>query len=117
MLFQFPSWLLIIDYIFGFIMWLLIIRFSLNILFTNDSNIKFIKQFFDLTNYIISVFKKIIPSFIPVPLISIYLAWLFFMVRFYFLPVFKGFDAIGYLSFPFERLMYKHTYEVFIQYF
>ena len=78
MLFQFPLWLLIIDYIFGFIMWLLIIRFSLNILFTNDSNIKFIKQFFDLTNYIISVFKKIIPSFIPVPLISIYLAWLFF---------------------------------------
>ena len=117
MILQFPLWVLILDYILGFIMWLLIIRFILNILFTNDTNIKLIKKFFNLTNYIISNFQKIIPSFIPDPLIPIFLSWIFFMIRFYFMPIVKGFDAIGHLSFPFERFIYNNTYEIFMQYF
>ncbi len=117
MIFQFPLWVIILDYILGFIMWLLIIRFSLNILFTNESNINFIKFFYNLTDNVIKAFQKIIPSFIPTPLISLYLSWIFFMARFYFLPIVKGIDAIGHLSFPFERFIYNHTYEVFIQYY
>ena len=108
---EFPFWLFIIDYCLGFVMWLMILRFSLNLLFQDDTNVRLIKLFFLLTNKIIKFFSKLIPSILPNQLISIYLSWLLFMIRFYFLPLTKGFEAIGYLSFPFENFMIDILYQ------
>ena len=109
MLEQFPFWILLLDYIFGIIMWVLIFGFILSLLFEEQSKIKIISFYFNFINAIIKYFIKVTPLFLPKPLISIYLAWLLFMTRFYLLPLVNGFDAIGYLSFPLENLIYKHS--------
>ena len=107
---QYPSWVLFIDYFLGFIMWLLIVGFCLNLLFTEETKVKVIKYYFSFINKLELLLNKIIPSFIPKPIVSIYLAWVIFTARFYILPVINGFDAIGYLSFPFERLFIEDSY-------
>ena len=107
---QFPSWILFIDYFLGLIMWFLIMGFCLNLLFTEETKLKLIKFYFSVINKLVFLLNKIIPSFIPKPVVSIYLAWLIFTARFYILPIVNGFDAIGYLSFPFERLFITNSY-------
>ena len=107
---QFPSWVLFIDYFLGFMMWFLIIGFCLNLFFTQETKAKAIKFYFNFIDKLILLLNKIIPSFIPKPLVTIYLPWLIFTARFYILPIVNGFDAIGYLSFPFERLFITDSY-------
>ena len=107
---QFPIWVLFIDYFLGLIMWFLIVGFFLNLLFMEETKVKIIKFYFNLINKLILVLNKIIPSFLPKPVISIYLAWIIFTSRFYILPIVNGFDAMGYLSFPFERLFIANSY-------
>ena len=34
----FPIWLILIDYLFGFLMWIMIIKFVFNILLPDDNN-------------------------------------------------------------------------------
>ena len=106
---QFSNWIFLLDYALGIIMWLLIFGFLLNLFFVDQTKIKLISFYFECINKTIKYSEKIIPFFLPKPLVSIYLAWLFFMTRFYLLPLFNGFDAIGYLSFPLENLIYKHS--------
>tara|TARA_Y100001960_G_C14090710_1_gene548133 strand:+ start:119 stop:472 length:354 start_codon:yes stop_codon:yes gene_type:complete len=103
---KFPDWVYILDYFIAFMMWLLILRFFFNITFSSNTNFKIIVFFFRLTDKLISFFENIIPSFIPAQLKSIFLAWSLFMIRFYFLPLVEGYEAIGYLSFPFETKLY-----------
>ncbi len=109
MLEQFPNWIFLLDYIFGIMMWLLLFGFLLNLFFIEQTKIKLIRFYFECIKKVIKYSEKITPLFLPKPLISIYLAWLLFMTRFYLLPLFNGFDAIGYLSFPLENLIYKHS--------
>ena len=97
------------DYFISFLMWLLIFRFLLNIFFSNETQIKLIKLLFDFTNKFINLFNKIIPSFLPYQLIPIYLAWILFMIRFYFLPLTLDYNAVGYFSLILE----KDIYEIF----
>ena len=106
---QFPVWIFLLDYALGIIMWVLIFGFLLGLFFVDQTKIKLISFYFNFINMIIKYSEKFTPFFLPKPLISIYLAWLFFMSRFYLLPLFNGFDAIGYLSFPLENLIYKHS--------
>ena len=109
MLEPFPFWIFLLDYAFGIIMWFLIFGFILSLFFIEQTKIKLISYYFNFINSITKYFDKITPFFLPKQLISIYLAWLFFMTRFYLLPLFNGFDAIGYLSFPLENLIYKYS--------
>ena len=106
---QFPFWILLLDYFFGLIMWLFILAFILNLFFDSESKFRFIKTFFNLINMFVKLSNRIIPPFLPKPIMPIYLAWICFMLRFYILPMVNGFDSIGYLSFPFENLVIKYT--------
>ena len=74
----------IIDYILGVIMWTLIGRVAMNIFQKEDSQFFFMKVFVKLTNPLIKIFKPITPSFIIGPLVPLYVAWFFYMGRFYF---------------------------------
>ena len=55
-----------------------------------------------MTNPVIKVFAIVTPSFLVQPLIPIYVAWFFFMVRFYVMPWLLGYSVMGMLSFPLE---------------
>jgi hypothetical protein len=54
------------------------------------------------TDPIIRLFKYVTPSFLIQPLVPLYVAWFFFMFRFYLMPWLLGYSVMGMLSFPLE---------------
>ncbi len=104
---EIPILYLFTDYVLSFFMWLLIFRFFLNIFFSNQTETKIIKILFNFSNKFIIIFDKIVPSFLPNQLVPIYLGWIFFMVRFYFLPLTIDYNAVGYYSLILEKNIYK----------
>ena len=108
-----PIWVLILDYILGIIMWTLIGRSAMNIFQREDSNFFFMKAFVKLTNPILKVFRFITPSFIIPLFIPLYVAWFFYMFRFYAMPYMLGYDVMGKLSFPLESDIAKEIYRLF----
>ena len=103
----------IIDYILGVIMWTLIGRVAMNIFQRENSEFFFMKIFVKLTNPIIDLFKFITPAFIVRPLVPLYVAWFFFMVRFYLMPYLLGYSVMGMLSFPLESEIATEIYRFF----
>ena len=108
-----PIWVLILDYVLGIIMWTLIGRSAMNIFQREDSNFFFMKAFVKLTNPILKVFRFITPSFIIPLFIPLYVAWFFYMFRFYAMPYMLGYDVMGMLSFPLESDISKEIYRLF----
>ena len=99
----FPLWLISIDYILGFLMFILIIKFILNLFISEGSDFRIFRLFKKITEPILNSTSKITPNFIVKPITPIYLAWLLFMLRIYFLPLFIGYSAIGNFAFLFEK--------------
>lgn len=100
---SFPIWLIIIDYILALIMAILILKFVLNLFINEESNFSFYKFFTKITSPILNSTQRITPKFIVQPLIPLYVAWLFFMIRIYFLPLLLGYSYIGTFAFIFEK--------------
>ena len=108
-----PIWILFVDYILGIIMWTLIGRSAMNLFQREDSNFFFMKVFVKMTNPIIKMFKFITPSFIIPIFIPLYVAWFFYMFRFYAMPYMLGYDVMGMLSFTLESDIAKEIYRLF----
>jgi len=108
-----PIWILVLDYILGIIMWTLIGRSAMNIFQREDSNFFFMKAFVKLTNPILKLFRIITPSFIIPLFVPLYVAWFFYMFRFYVMPYILGYDVMGMLSFPLESDIAKEIYRLF----
>ena len=100
---SFPIWIIIIDYILALIMALLVFKFLLNLFIDEGSNLSFFKFFTKITSPIINITFKATPNFIVQPLIPLYVAWLFFIIRIYFLPLLLGYSYIGTFAFIFEK--------------
>ena len=103
----------LIDYILGVIMWTLIGRVAMNFFQKEDSQFFFMRVFVKFTNPLLAVFKPITPSFIIQPLIPLYVAWFFFMIRFYLMPYVLGYSVMGMLSFPLESEISAQIYQFF----
>ena len=97
-----PLWAIVIDYVLGVIMWTLIGRFGMRLFVPEGSNFFFSRFFVRVTNPLLKLFGPITPSFLIPPLIPLYVAWFFFMVRFYLMPWLLGYSVMGMLSFPLE---------------
>ena len=103
----------IIDYILGVIMWTLIGRVAMNIFQKEDSQFFFMKVFVKFTNPLLRIFKPITPEFIIQPIVPLYVAWFFFMIRFYLMPWILGYSVMGMLSFPLESEISRQIYQFF----
>ncbi|MDA9177226.1 hypothetical protein N9O07_00690 [Candidatus Pelagibacter sp.] len=108
-----PTYILIIDYILGLIMWTLIGRSAMNLFQREDSEFFFMKIFVKLTNPIINLFKFITPSFLIPIFIPLYVAWFFYLFRFYAMPYLLGYSVMGMLSFPLESEISREIYRIF----
>ena len=108
-----PVYILIIDYILGLIMWTLIGRSAMNLFQREDSEFFFMKIFVKLTNPIINLFKFITPSFLIPIFVPLYVAWFFYLFRFYAMPYFLGYSVMGMLSFPLESEIAQEIYRIF----
>ena len=104
---------IIIDYVLGVIMWTLIGRVAMNIFQRENSEFFFMRIFVKLTNPLITIFKPITPAFIIKPLVPLYVAWFFYMIRFYLMPYILGYSVMGMLSFPLESEIAQEIYRIF----
>ncbi len=98
----FPIWVIAIDYILGVIMWTLIGRFGMNLFLPETSTFFFMRFFVRSTNPFLKLFSPITPDFLIPPVVPLYVAWFFFMFRFYLMPWLLGYSVMGMLSFPLE---------------
>ena len=69
--------------------------------------------FVKFTDPLINLFKPITPSFIVRPIVPLYVAWFFFMFRFYLMPYLLGYSVMGMLSFPLESEIAAQIYQIF----
>ena len=109
----FPWWILAIDYVMGMIMWTLIGRVAMNMFLPIDSPFFFMKVFVRMTDPILKVFRPVTPSFLLEPFVPLFVAWFFFMIRFYLMPWLLGYSVMGMLSFPLESEFAAGLYELF----
>ena len=85
----------------------------MNIFQREDSNFFFMKAFVKLTSPIIKLFRFITPSFIIPLFVPLYVAWFFYMFRFYAMPYILGYNVMGMLSFPLESDISREIYRLF----
>ena len=94
-------------------MWTLIGRSAMNIFQRENSNFFFMKAFVRLTNPIIKPFRFITPNFMIPIFVPLYVAWFFYMVRFYLMPYLLGYSVMGMLSFPLGSEIAQEIYRLF----
>ena len=101
-----------------FLVWILMvilcINFILNLFLSEASNFILYRFITKLTNPIIYITNKITPGFIVQPLIPMYIAWLIFMNRIYFLPLLLGYTYIGKFAFVFEKDLISKVKSIFL---
>ncbi len=107
---SFPIWVIVIDYGLGMVMWTLIGRAAMNLFLPTDSDFFFMKAFVRLTDPIIKVFRPLTPSFLIEPVVPLFVAWFFYMFRFYVMPWLLGYSVMGMLSFPLEGEIARALY-------
>ncbi len=106
----FPVWIIVIDYVLGMIMWTLIGRTGMSFFLPSDSKFFFMRFFVRVTDPLLRWFRFITPSFLIQPLVPLFVAWFFFMIRFYLMPWLLGYDLMGMLSFPLEGEIARAIY-------
>ena len=112
MLDAFPIWAIVIDYAFGVIMWTLIGRVGMSFFLPENSSFFFMRVFVGATNPLLRAFRIITPSFLIRPLVPLYVAWFFFLFRFYVMPWVLGYQVMGMLSFPLEGEISRIIYQI-----
>ena len=98
----FPLWVLALDYLLGVVMWTLIGRFAMGIFLPEDSSFFFMRFFVRSTDPLLKFFAPITPGFLVPPLVPLFIAWFFYIIRFYLMPWLLGYSVMGMLSFPLE---------------
>ena len=113
MLSNLPLWVLVLDYILGGIMWTLIGRTAMNIFLPIHSDFFFMKMFVRMTDPFLKFFRPLTPGFLLEAIIPLYVAWFFYIFRFYLLPWLLGYSVLGMLSFPLESQLSAIIYQIF----
>ncbi len=110
---NFSVWIVAVYYVHGVVMWTLIGRAAMNIFLAEDSDFFFMKVFVKSTDPIIRFFAPVTPGFLIKPLVPLFVAWFFYMLRFYLMPWLLGYSVMGMLSFPLEGEVARMLYNVF----
>ena len=110
---EIPTYIYVIDYALGLVMYTLIGRSAMNLFQREDSEFFFMKIFVKLTNPVLNLFKFITPSLLIPIFIPLYVAWFIFMVRFYLMPLVLGYGEMGMLSFPLDSEISRLIYDLF----
>ena len=110
----FPIWLLAIDYFLACLMIILLVKFILNLFFSEVSNFIFVRFITKIVQPILNITYKITPNFIVQPIIPIYLAWLIFMIRLYILPLGLGYSYYGKFAFTFEKYLFTQIKSILL---
>lgn len=105
-----PLWAVVLDYVLGMIMWTLIGRFGMRLFLPEESRFFFSRFFIRVTDPLLRLFKPITPGFLVPTMVPLYVAWFFYMFRFFVMPWLLGYSVMGMLSFPLEGQVAKAIY-------
>jgi uncharacterized protein YggT (Ycf19 family) len=105
-----PLWAVVLDYVLGMVMWTLIGRFGMRLFLPEESRFFFSRFFIRVTEPLIRLFKPITPDFLVPAVVPLYVAWFFFITRFYLMPWLLGYSVMGMLSFPLEGQVARAIY-------
>ena len=107
-----PVWAVLIDYALGMIMWTLIGRFGMRLFLPEDSKFFFSRIFIRMTNPLLRLFEPITPGFLIPAVVPLYVAWFFYLFRFYVMPWWLGYSVMGMMSFPLEGEIARGIYHL-----
>ncbi|WP_202841420.1 YggT family protein [Luteimonas saliphila] len=105
-----PLYAVVIDYLLGMVMWTLIGRFGMRLFLPEESKFFFSRFFVRVTDPLLKLFEPITPGFLVQPMVPLYVAWFFFLARFYVMPWVLGYSVVGMLSFPLEGQIAQGLY-------
>ena len=97
-----PLWKVLIDAVFAILMWGVLVRFAVMVLFGDNPPIRALLSYVQLTDIVIRLLRLVTPAVLTPAARSLYAAFLLFLMRYYGLPVVNNYPVDGLANLPFE---------------
>ena len=97
-----PLWKVLIDAVFAVLMWGMLVRFAVMVLFGDNPPIRALLSYVQLTDIVIRLLRLVTPAVLTPAARSLYAAFLLFLMRYYGLPVVNNYPVDGLANLPFE---------------
>ena len=97
-----PLWKVLIDAAFAVLMWGVLVRFAVMVLFGNNPPIRALLSYVQLTDIVVRLLRLVTPAVLTPAARSLYAAFLLFLMRYYGLPVVNNYPVDGLANLPFE---------------
>ena len=97
-----PVWKVVIDGVFAVLMWGVIVRFAVMVLFGDNPPIRVLVSYVRLTDIVIRLLRLVTPAVLTPAACSLYAAFLLFLLRYYGLPVLNNYPVDSPANLPFE---------------
>ena len=97
-----PLWKVLIDAVFAVLMWGVLLRFAVMVLFGDNPPIRALLSYVKLTDIVIRLLRLVTPAMLTPTARSLYAAFLLFLMRYYGLPVVNNYPVDGLANLPFE---------------
>ena len=98
-----PLWKVLIDVVFAVLMWGVLVRFAVMVLFGENPPIRVLLSYVQLTDIVIRLLRLVTPAVLTPAARSLYAAFLLFLLRYYGLPVLNSYPVDGLANLPFEE--------------
>ena len=97
-----PLWKVLIDAVFAVLMWGVLVRFAVMVLFGDSPPVRTLHSYVQLTDIVIRLLRLVTPAVLTPPARSLYAAFLLFLLRYYGLPVLNNYPVNSLANLPFE---------------
>ncbi len=98
-----PLWKVLIDAVFAVLMWGVLVRFAVMVLFGDNPPIRALLSYVQLTDIVIRLLRLVTPAVLTPAARSLYAAFLLFLMRYYGLPAVNNYPVDGLANLPFEN--------------
>jgi hypothetical protein len=100
-----PALGILLDLLFGILMWASCAQFLITIFVNEDSKFMLLGIVRKTTSGALFVVRYIAPSFLVNKVMPLYLAFVLFILRFYALPAILTYDVVSFSAMPLEALI------------
>ena len=101
-LFPLPLWKVLVDAFFAVLMWGMVLRFAVIVIFGDNPPIRTLLSYVQLTDIVFRLLRLVTPAVLTPAARSLYAAFLLFLLRYYGLPVLNNYPVDGLANLPFE---------------
>ena len=97
-----PLWKVLFDAVFAVLMWGVLVRFAVMVLFGDNPPMRILLSYVQLTDIVIRLLRLVTPAVLTPAARNLYAAFLLFLLRYYGLPVLNNSPVDGLANLPFE---------------